>query len=136
MAVPTVNFLTGLTLSGQLTGSTRRRSRSRPRVRRGAGTWQYTATDSLGPQVAGRGGLRSYTSGSTTNVPLTFLLDNYSANEADLPAAAAASASAASAAAASASAAAASASAAASAASASAASAASSASAAACLRRR
>ena len=82
VAVPTVNFLTGFTLRGQVTGANPTTIRIKAWVGTEPETWQYTATDSLGPQVAGRGGLRGYTSGSTTNVPLTFLLDNYSANEA------------------------------------------------------
>ena len=43
-------------------------------------TWNYTATDSAGPQTAGRAGLRSYTSRGTTNAPLTLTIDNYAAN--------------------------------------------------------
>ena len=113
---------------------TRRRSGSRPGSEPSPTRGSTTATDSLGPQVAGRGGLRAYASSSTSNVPLTYparqLLgqrDGSPAASASAPAAAAAapsaaaaaSASAASAAAAAASAASASAAAAAAASSAS-----------------
>ena len=71
VVVPTVNFLTGFTLRGQVTGANPTTIRIKAWVGTEPETWQYTATDSLGPQVAGRGGLRGYTSGSTTNVPLS-----------------------------------------------------------------
>jgi hypothetical protein len=81
VAVPSVNFLTGFSLRGQVTGSNPTTINIKAWVGAEPATWQYTGTDSVGPQVAGRGGLRGYVSGSLGNAPLTFLLDNYSANE-------------------------------------------------------
>ena len=59
VVVPTVNFLTGFTLRGQVTGANPTTIRIKAWVGTEPETWQYTATDSLGPQVAGRGGLRA-----------------------------------------------------------------------------
>jgi len=85
VAVPSVNFLSGFTLRAQVTGTNPTTLRIKAWVGTEPDTWQYTGTDSLGPQVAGRGGLRAYTSSSTTNVPLTFLLDNYAGNPTTTP---------------------------------------------------
>ena len=85
VAVPSVNFLTGFTLRGQVTGTNPTTIKVKAWVGTEPETWQYTATDSLGPQVAGRGGLRGYTSGSTTNTPLTYLFDNYAGNPTTTP---------------------------------------------------
>ena len=68
VAVPSVNFASGFTLRGQVTGTNPTTIRIKAWVGTEPAAWQYTATDSLGPQVAGRGGLRGYTSGSTSNV--------------------------------------------------------------------
>ena len=62
VAVPSVNFLTGFTLRGQVTGTNPTTIRIKAWVGTEPATWQYTGTDSTGPQVAGRGGLRSYAS--------------------------------------------------------------------------
>ena len=85
VAVPSVNYLTGFTLRGQVTGTNPTTIRIKAWTGTEPSTWQYTATDSAGPQVAGRAGLRSYTSGSTTNAPLTLTIDNYSANATATP---------------------------------------------------
>ena len=79
VAVPSVNYRTGFTLRGQLTGTNPTTIRIKAWIGTEPATWQYTATDSAGPQVAGRAGLRSYTSSGTTNAPLTLTIDNYSA---------------------------------------------------------
>ena len=80
VAVPGVNYRTGLTLRGQLTGTNPTTIRIKAWSGSEPTTWNYTATDSAGPQVAGRAGLRSYTSRGTTNAPLTLTIDNYAAN--------------------------------------------------------
>ena len=66
VAVPSVNFRTGFTLRGQLTGTNPTTIRVKAWTGSEPAAWQYTATDSAGPQVAGRAGLRSYASSSTT----------------------------------------------------------------------
>jgi hypothetical protein len=85
VVVPTVNFLTGFTLRGQVTGANPTTIKLKAWVGTEPEAWQYTATDSLGPQVAGRAGLRGYTSASTSNVPLTYLVDNYVGNPSTTP---------------------------------------------------
>ena len=77
VAIPCVNYRTGFTLRAQLTGTNPTTIRIKAWVGSEPATWNYTATDSAGPQVAGRAGLRSYTSGGTTNTPLTLTIDNY-----------------------------------------------------------
>ena len=79
VAVPSVNFLTGFTLRGQVTGTQPDDDQHQGLGGAEPATWQYTATDSAGPQVAGAAGLRTYSSSSHSNAPLTFLFDNYSA---------------------------------------------------------
>ena len=102
VVVPTVNFLTGFTLRGQVTGTNPTTIRIKAWVGTEPETWQYTATDSLGPQVAGRGGLRGYTSGSTTQRAAHVPARQLQRQRGRLPAASAAPAAAASAASASA----------------------------------
>jgi Calcineurin-like phosphoesterase len=77
VAVPSVNFLTGFTLRGQVTGTNPTTIKVKAWVGTEPAAWQLTVTDSAGPQVAGRAGVRSYSSGTTSNAPLTFLIDNY-----------------------------------------------------------
>ena len=62
VAVPSVNYRTGFTLRGQLTGTNPTTIRVKAWTGSEPAAWNYTATDSTGPQVAGRAGLRSYTS--------------------------------------------------------------------------
>ena len=69
VAVPSVNYRTVFTLRGQLTGTNPTTIRVKAWTGCEPATWQYTATDSAGPQVAGRAGLRTYTSSGTTNTP-------------------------------------------------------------------
>ncbi len=71
VAVPSVDYRTGFTLRGQLTGTNPTTIRIKAWTGTEPSAWQFTATDSAGPQVAGRAGLRTYTSSSTTNAPLT-----------------------------------------------------------------
>ena len=77
VAVPSVSYRTGFTLRGQVTGTNPTTIRVKAWTGSEPAAWQYTATDSAGPQVAGRAGLRSYTSGGTSNAPITLTLDNY-----------------------------------------------------------
>ena len=79
VAVPSVNYRTGFTLRGQLTGTNPTTIRVKAWTGNEPTAWNYTATDSAGPQVAGRAGLRTYTSGGTSNTPITLTIDNYSA---------------------------------------------------------
>ena len=44
-------------------------------------SWQYTATDSTGPQVAGNVGIRSYLSGSVTNAPRSARVDDLTVDD-------------------------------------------------------
>ena len=85
VAVPSVNYRTGFILRAQVTGA----NPTTIRVKAWAGSepaaWNYTATDSAGPQGAGRAGLRAYTSTGTTNAPVTITVDNYAANETVTP---------------------------------------------------
>ena len=60
--MPSVNFRTGFTLRAQLAGTNPTTLRIRAWTGLQPNTWQFTATDSAGPQTAGRAGLRTYTS--------------------------------------------------------------------------
>ena len=78
--MPSVNYRTGFTLRGQVTGTNPTTIRVKAWTGSEPAAWQYTSTDSAGPQIAGRAGLRTYASSSTTNAPFTVTVDNYAAN--------------------------------------------------------
>ena len=102
VVVPTVNFVSGFTLRGQVTGTNPTTIRIKAWVGTEPETWQYTGTDSAGPQVAGRGGLRTLrvrpTQQRPADVPVRQLLGQRDGDAPSAPAAAAASAAAAAAA--------------------------------------
>jgi hypothetical protein len=82
-----VDYRTGIMLRGQVVGTnpTTLRIKAWPVGGQEPSAWAYTATDSTGPQVAGRAGLRAYVSGSVTNAPITASLDDYAANATSSP---------------------------------------------------
>ena len=85
VSVPSVNFRTGFTLRGQLTGTNPTTIRIKAWTGSEPTAWNYTASDSTGPQGAGRAGLRGYTSHATSNGPLVLTVDDYAANVTGTP---------------------------------------------------
>ena len=82
-----VDFRAGIVIRGQAVGAnpTTLRIKAWPVGTTEPAAWAYTATDSTGPQVAGRAGLRAYVSGAITNAPITVSVDDYAANAAAPP---------------------------------------------------
>jgi hypothetical protein len=82
-----VSYRTGLRLRAQATGAspTTLRIKAWPVGTTEPSAWAYTATDSAGPQGAGRAGLRAYASSATSNVPIVASVDDYAANAGSPP---------------------------------------------------